>query len=132
MLGKLLGPGFLFCNAIQRRVSRYQLLISRPLHVLMFTTLLKHLLRTQVLHLKSPKRNTCYSMTSKLRLETSSALAFIHPRIGSALSLAGIASMLGLLHRAWLLSRDQAMLELIPSPYELALKLSTSRLQSRS
>jgi hypothetical protein len=60
------------------------------------------------------------------------AFAFIDPRIGSALSLAGIGSMLGLLHRAWLVSRDQAMLELIPGRYELALKLSASRLQSRT
>lgn len=45
---------------------------------------------------------------------------------GSVLSLAGVGAMFGFLTRAWQLAKDQAMLELIPSRYELALQLAAS------
>ena len=35
--------------------------------------------------------------------------------------------MFGLLERAWRLTKDQAMLELFPARYELALQLSLTR-----
>lgn len=54
------------------------------------------------------------------------AFAMVNPWAGSALSIAGMGSMLGILTRMWQLAKDQAMLELIPSRYELALQLATS------
>ena len=45
---------------------------------------------------------------------------------GSTLSLTGIGSLLGFLSTALRLSRDQALLELIPAKYELAFELSKS------
>ena len=59
------------------------------------------------------------------------ALAMVSPWRGSALCIAGIGSLLGFLSRGWQLSKDQAMLELIPSRYELALQLCLSREQYR-
>jgi hypothetical protein len=59
------------------------------------------------------------------------ALAFVNPWGGSILSLGGVGSVLGLLVRAWQLSRDQAMLELIPARYSLALQLCSSPQQCK-
>jgi hypothetical protein len=53
-------------------------------------------------------------------------LSFVNPWGGSVLSLGPIGTMLGFLPRTWRLSRDQAMLELIPIRYGLALQLSDS------
>jgi hypothetical protein len=57
---------------------------------------------------------------------TGAAFAVVHPWMGSAVSVAGIGSMFGFLTRMWQLAKDQAMLELIPTRYELALQLATS------
>jgi hypothetical protein len=54
------------------------------------------------------------------------ALSFLNPWGGGFLSLAGLGTMVGFFRRAWELNRDQAMLELVPARYELALNLSTS------
>ena len=54
------------------------------------------------------------------------AFAMVNRWAGSALSIAGIGSMFGILTRMWQLAKDQAMLELIPSRYELALQLASS------
>jgi hypothetical protein len=58
-------------------------------------------------------------------------LALLHPIIGCSMSIAGLGSLLGLVSKAWLLSRDQAMLELIPGRYELAMQVSDSPEQLR-
>jgi hypothetical protein len=58
------------------------------------------------------------------------ALSFLGPWWrGGLLSLAGLGTMLGYLRRAWLLTRDQLLLELVPARYELALTLATSPTQ---
>ena len=54
------------------------------------------------------------------------AFAMVNPWMGSAVSVAGIGSMFGILTRMWRLAKDQAMLELIPARYELALQLAAS------
>lgn len=56
-------------------------------------------------------------------------LATITPWAG-LVSAGGVISMFGLLTKAWKLARDQAMLELIPARYELALQVSTSKKQA--
>lgn len=54
------------------------------------------------------------------------ALLLVSPYFG-IVSIAGIVSMLGALRTAWLLARDQAMLELVPTRYELALSLCATK-----
>ena len=51
-------------------------------------------------------------------------------RWAGALSVGGLISMFGLLTKAWSLARDQAMLELIPARYELALQVCASKKQA--
>ncbi|TPI31490.1 hypothetical protein FJ414_23310 [Mesorhizobium sp. B3-1-6] len=56
-------------------------------------------------------------------------LAFLQPVGGGILTLAGIGTLFGLLVKAWQLARDQAMLELVPARYELALRYARSNKQ---
>ena len=53
------------------------------------------------------------------------ALLQVTPYAG-LLSIAGIGSLLGLLTKAWRIARDQAMLELVPARYTLAIELARS------
>jgi hypothetical protein len=48
---------------------------------------------------------------------------------GSTVSIASLVGLVGLLYKAWQLTRDQAMLELIPARYELAMGIATSKRQ---
>lgn len=51
---------------------------------------------------------------------------------GGAVSIASLAALLGLLYKGWQLTRDQAMLELIPARYELAMQIATSKRQAEA
>jgi hypothetical protein len=57
------------------------------------------------------------------------ALSFLNPWGGGLVSLAGLGVMLGYLRRAWMLNRDQLLLELVPARYELALTLARTKEQ---
>ncbi|MES2442462.1 MAG: hypothetical protein V4574_06495 [Pseudomonadota bacterium] len=57
-------------------------------------------------------------------------LAFLQPVGGGVLTLAGVGTLFGLILKAWQLARDQAMLELVPARYELALRFAQSPAQS--
>lgn len=76
----------------------------------------------------SPLRRTMHLVQGLLLLSMAGAvaggaIAMISPWPGIGLSAAALASMFGLLVQSWLLARDQAMLELIPDRYQLALQL---------
>lgn len=57
---------------------------------------------------------------------TGAALASVTPWVRGVMSVGGIETLFGLLFKAWQLSRDQAMLELIRARYGIALQLATS------
>jgi hypothetical protein len=57
------------------------------------------------------------------------AISFINPWGGAAIGTVGVVTMLTCLSKAWQLRRDQAMLELLPSRYELALSLCKTQEQ---
>lgn len=62
-----------------------------------------------------------------LAISISGALiSFINPWGGGILTITGVGALFGLLVRIWKLSRDQAMLELVPARYELALQMCTN------
>jgi hypothetical protein len=75
-----------------------------------------------------PLRQTMRLVQGLLLLSMASAVvggavAMISPWPGIGLSVVALTSMFGLLVQSWLLARDQAMLELIPDRYQLALQL---------